>query len=110
MRSKDGPRPMAQRKRMRSKDEAGLILHLRGQPVIEGSPALLVLWLVFPGNDRYIHDPAAAGFTIKGGLLGPVPDAAIMNGQVAGLDVEADLPFVGIIVNEVFFSKEKTQD
>src|ERR1700733_12610450 len=74
------------------------ILHLRCKTMVERSFTFFIFWHVLTGNDRYIHNPAATGFAHVRGLLRPVPDPAVMHGQVTGFQIEADLTPVRIVV------------
>ena len=78
--------------------------------MIERSLALLILRHIFPGDDRHVQYAATAGFSIQRRLLGAVPDPAVMYGEVAGAEIETDLPAIGIIVDEVLFAKKKPKD
>ena len=77
--------------------------------MIKGCLAVGILGHVFSGDDGHIHHAAAAGLSVQRGLLGAVPDAAIMDGQVTGLDIKADLAGVGVIVDEVFFAEQEAE-
>ncbi len=82
-----------------------LILHFRGEPMIERRLAICVLWLVFAGNNGYIHDPAAAGISKHRRNRGAVPDTTVMYCQIAGLYIKANFPAVGIIIDKVLFAE-----
>lgn len=73
--------------------------------MVERRLAFFILGHVFPGNDGDIHNPAATGLPVKRGLLGAVPDPAVMDGEVAGAQVEADFAAIGVIVDKVLFAK-----
>ena len=71
--------------------------------------AIGVLGHIFPGNNGNVHHAAAARLSIEWRLLSAVPDPAVMNSQVTGSDIEADLACVGVIVDEIFFAEKEPQ-
>src|SRR5580658_5863444 len=77
--------------------------------MVKGGFAAGILGLVFSGDNRYIHHAAAAKFPNQRRLLGAVPDTAVVYGEVAGLDIKANLAGIGVIVDEVFFAKKEPE-
>ena len=73
--------------------------------MIERRFAVRIFGHVFACNDGYIHHPAAAGVPIKRRKRGAMPDTAVMHRQIAGFYVEADLPAIGVVIDEVFFAE-----
>ena len=68
--------------------------------------AFFVLRHVFTGDDRYVHNPAPAGFSQERGLLSTVPDTAVVNGQITRIDIKSNFAGIRVIVYEVFFLEE----
>jgi len=85
--------------------EWGLVLYFGSKAMVEWRLAFFILGHIFPANDGDIHYPPAAGFPIKRGLLCAMPDPAVMNGEVAGAQVEADFAAIGVIVDKILFTK-----
>ena len=73
--------------------------------MIERRFAVRVFGHVFARNDGYVHHPAAAGISIKRRKRGAMPDTAVMHRQITGLYVEADLPAIGVVIDEVFLTE-----
>src|SRR5436305_8544397 len=90
--------------------ESSLFMSLESKPVVERCFAVLVFGHVFTGNNRYIHHAAAARFADIRRLLRPVPDPAIMNSKISGIDVKPDFTRIRIVVDEIFFLEKQTQN
>ena len=80
----------------------------QGQQVqIQRRGALGVLRLVFADDHRYIHYPAAARRADVRRRRYPVPDAAVVDDEVAGLGFYQYFFIVLVIVEVVFFTEEQ---
>ena len=78
--------------------------------MVEGRLAVFGFGFVLARDDGHVHDSAAAFFAKIGRLLHSVPGAAVVYGEVAGFDVEANLTGVGVVVNELLLAKQNPED
>ena len=74
--------------------------------VIKQRLALFRPGLEFSGNDRNIHDAPPASFTNVGRLCNAMPKPAIVDRQVARLDIQSNFILICLIADKVQFSKQ----